>query len=81
MFCLACSNFERIITNFLWNAVEYVDRKCNLCNLNDVGDKYHYLLICHYFTTDKKVYIHKKYYSRSNIIKYQEFIAALDKSK
>lgn len=64
-----------------WNAIEYADRKCNLCNLYDVGDKYHYLLICPYFTTDRKMYIHKKYYSRPNIIKYQELMATSDKSK
>ncbi|MEW8542872.1 MAG: reverse transcriptase family protein, partial [Candidatus Thiodiazotropha sp.] len=62
-----------------WHAIEYAERKCNLCNLNDVGDNYHYLLICPYFTTDRKLYIHKKYYSRPNIIKYRELMAISDK--
>ena len=64
-----------------WNAVEYADRKCNLCNLSDVGDKYHDLLLCPYFTTDRKLHIYMKYYSRPNIIKYQELMAISDKSK
>ena len=57
-----------------WNTVEYADRKCTLYNL-DVGDKYIYFLICLYFTTNGKLYIHQKYYSRPNIIKYQEHMA------
>ena len=25
------------------------ERKCNICNLNDIGDEYHYLMICPIF--------------------------------
>ena len=28
-----------------WNNIEYSQRKCTLCNLNDIGDEMHMLLI------------------------------------
>ena len=34
--------------------LERKDRKCELCNVNDIGDEFHYLLVCIYFDSDRK---------------------------
>ena len=64
-----------------WDDTDYAERKCTLCNLNDVGDNFHYLLICPYFRTDRKRYLNSRYYTRPNILLYQELLAILDKKE
>ncbi|MCG8034996.1 MAG: hypothetical protein JAZ03_22865 [Candidatus Thiodiazotropha taylori] len=64
-----------------WNDIEYSERKCNLCNNHDVGDNFHYLLSCSYFSEERKTYLHRKYYTRPNILKFQEFMATANKPR
>ena len=33
--------------------IPHAERKCSLCNKNDIGDEFHYLLICLYFATER----------------------------
>ena len=63
-----------------WDDTDYAERKCTLCNQNDVGDNFHYLLICLYFRTDRKRYLNSRYYTRPNILLYQELLAILRKT-
>ena len=46
-----------------------VDTTCQLCNLGDIGDEFHYLLICNYFNRERKLYIDDYYYRPPNTIK------------
>ena len=32
-----------------WNSIPIEDRICTLCNINDIGDEFHYLFICPLF--------------------------------
>ena len=32
-----------------WDNIEFANRKCELCPKNDIGDNFHYLLICPFF--------------------------------
>ena len=57
-----------------WNKVHYHDRKCPLCNSNDVGDEMHYLLLCPFFESERKILIKKYYYKRPNTLKYKEIL-------
>lgn len=57
-----------------WNNTDISDRKCNLCQLNDTGDEFHYLLICPFFQNERKVYIKQYYYRSPNIIKFRELL-------
>jgi hypothetical protein len=42
--------------------------------LNDIGDEYHYLLRCPYFTIDRHKYIPNYYYTQPNILKFKELM-------
>lgn len=64
-----------------WNDIDYRDRKCNLCDNYDVGDNFHYLLSCPYFSEHRKRHIEKKYYNRPNILKFQELMATTNKAR
>lgn len=52
-----------------WNKTDYNKRICNLCK-HDIGDEYHYLLICDKLKVIRKQYIQPYFYERPNTIKY-----------
>ena len=49
-------------------------------DLNDIGDNFHYLLVCPYFLTDRKRYLSSRFYTRPNILLYQELLAISGKN-
>ena len=36
-----------------WYKQDRINRKCRLCNLNEIGDEFHYLFKCHFLQTIK----------------------------
>ena len=46
------SNYKLPVEIGRWNNTPFGERKCPLCNLNDIGDDFHYLLKCSFFETD-----------------------------
>ena len=43
---------------YRWEGIPLSERKCTLCNSNDIGDEYHYLLKCNFLpTADVNTYI------------------------
>jgi hypothetical protein len=52
-----------------WNNIHRELGICNLCNTADLGDEFHYLLKCDYFSEKKKTCIAKKYFKNCNILK------------
>ena len=53
-----------------WHSVSAHERVCPYCV--DIGDEYHYLLICPTFTNERKMYIKRYYYTRPNTLKLSE---------
>ena len=58
-----------------WEGIEYSDRKCQLCDKNDIGDSFHYLLVCPSLLNLRKQYIPKYFYNHPNIIKFRQLMA------
>lgn len=56
-----------------WHGISHSDRKCNRCN-KDVGDEFHYLLVCDYFKSERQKYIKPYFYKRPNILKFQQLM-------
>ena len=52
-----------------WNKIELRERKCVFCK-NDIGDEYHYILICPYLNLSRKQYIKPYYFKRPNTINF-----------
>ena len=48
------------------------ERKCNLCEKNDIGDEFHYLFVCSHFNSDRKQFLKPYFYKRPNMIKFKE---------
>ena len=43
-----CNNYLPIEKG-RWLGIARNDRKCTLCNLNEIGDEFHYIMKCKYF--------------------------------
>ncbi|MEW8545252.1 MAG: hypothetical protein AB2693_17140, partial [Candidatus Thiodiazotropha sp.] len=54
--------------------IERSNRKCNLCNLNDLEDEYHFTLICPIYKDLRIAYIKKYFYKRPNVMKFVELL-------
>ena len=48
-----------------WDNTEFANRKYELCPKNDIGDNFHYLLICPFFESQRKQYIDSYYFKMS----------------
>ena len=54
------------------------DRLCQKCNINDIGDEFHYLFVCSHFQTQREQYIPKYFYNRPNSIKFEQISNSKD---
>ena len=55
------------------------DRLCNKCNLNDVGDEYHYILICPFFKQKRRELLPKQLTVRPNAMKFYTLLNSNEK--
>ena len=58
-----------------WAGIEISERKCELCDKNDIGDSFHYLLVCPSLSVIRKQYIPIYFYNHPNIIKFQQIMS------
>ena len=78
------SNHKFPVETGRWSNTPYHERFCRFCR-NDIGDSFHYLLVCKHFENKRKLLIDKYYYTRPNVLKYkqllcQENVAVLKKN-
>ena len=62
-----------------WKNTHYADRKCSLCNKNDIGDEFHYLLTCPFFQADRCYLFKSFFYRRPNILKLKALLTSTNK--
>ena len=68
------TNHRFIVETGRWQQIEYMERKCPHCNSQQIGDEFHYLLECKTLSAHRILYINKYYWSRPNIIKFNELM-------
>ena len=56
-----------------WTGINLHERKCTFCN-SDIGDEYHYLLVCKKFNEHRTRLVKPYYYKRPNILKYHDLM-------
>lgn len=74
------SNYKLPIETGRWENRPINDRKCTLCDKNDIGDSFHYLLICPFFKADRIKLLHPYYHAKPNIIKYKNLLSSTNKN-
>ena len=64
-----------------WQGIDISERKCPLCDKQDVADEFHYLFTCKSFEEQRKMYIKPYYYLRPNTLKYKELFSSKSPTK
>ena len=67
-------NLKLPIETGRWHNVPRYERKCNLCNLYEIGDEFHYLFKCteNEIVKTRKSVLPQYYYIRPNIFKFHD---------
>ena len=60
--------------------IERSRRICNLCNLNQLGDEFHYILECTFFSEHRRRYIDSIFFKRPNVIKFSELMSSKEQA-
>ena len=71
---LRTSNHYLPVETGRWNNTERHERKCNLCNENELGDEYHYIFVCDNFRNERNLLLPKYYTKRHNMLKFNEIL-------
>ena len=64
----------KTLQSFKKKTKEYILGKCTLCSLKEIGNLYHYLLICPHFKTARLEHINKYYYTQPNKNKFTQLL-------
>ena len=76
LFKIRTSNHKLPIETSRWDDIEISERKCPLCNTNDIGDEYHYLLRCPYFEAERNLHLKPYFIRRPNMLKLGELLSS-----
>ena len=76
IFKIRTNNHKLPVETGRWEDIEISERKCSLCNLNDIGDEYHYLFRCPYFEEERKLYLKPYFIRRPNMLKLGELLSS-----
>ena len=72
LFRFRAANNYLPVNRLRYSGVERHNRKCVLCTANELGDEFHYLFVCNFFSTERSCFIKKYYYQHPNVIKFKE---------
>jgi hypothetical protein len=73
------TNHKLPVENGRWKNIARENRICPLCNNGEIGDEFHYLFKCQYFSNQRKIYIKKNIRINPNIIKYKLLMTSTSK--
>ena len=62
-----------------WQSIPLNERLCSYCK-SDIGDEYHYLLVCNNFENERSKFVKTYYYKHPNTIKFQQLINTKDEN-
>ena len=69
------SSHKLNIENGRYQNIERRERKCTLCNLNDVEDEFHFSLICPFYSDLRLLYIKQYYRNRPSVFKFLQLLS------
>jgi hypothetical protein len=53
-----------------WQGIERQNRTCNICDKNEIGDEFHYVLQCPSLHDDRRRLLDSTYLTRVNVLKF-----------
>ena len=73
-FCkFRCGNHKLPISTNRYD-IHHASPVCEICTSGDIGDEYHYLLVCTTFSEKRKECLKKYYYTRPNVLKFEQLL-------
>ena len=64
-----CGNHKLPIITGRYTKQVKADRKCKVCSSDSIGDEFHYIFECDYFTESREKYIKKHFILTPNTLK------------
>ena len=58
-----------------WDGTDLNDRKCTYCNLNEIGDEFHFLLACPHFIKERNQFLKPYNIRRPNMLKFCQLLS------
>ena len=58
--------------------IDRSERCCNLCNVNELGDEFHYLFKCSFFKGERAKFLPKRLIVQPNMISLEELMCTTD---
>ena len=56
-----------------WNGTPLHERICNFCQ-KELGDEFHFMLVCDHFKQQRQTYIKRYYYHNPNTLKFKQLM-------
>ena len=75
-----CINNPLPVNSLRFTSIPRHERICNNCNMNEIGDEYHYLFTCPYYQEKRTELLPKYYIKHPNVIKYSELLNSTESS-
>ena len=69
-----------VILRYAHLNINYEDRKCTLCNLEEIGDEYHYIISCPHFHQQRQIYLEGQYLTDPDREKFSELMQSQNTS-
>ena len=76
-----CANHKLPIVTGRYEGTPIDDRICPLCDTNEIGDEFHYLYKCSYFTDLRSRCLKRRYYTRPNMEKTEQLFNVTNKKE
>ena len=75
------TNHKLPIETGRWNGIDRENRQCLKCNSRSIGDEFHYIMECHFFTENRTQLISRYLTQRPNILKFKQIMCTSEKIK
>ena len=73
-----CSNSNIPIVAGRYNNIDFDNWLCNLCNREEIGDEFHYIMICPFFNEERKKHLNSSYWRIPNRSKFGYLFTSID---
>jgi len=71
-----CSSHRLPVETGRWYNISRNDRLCHLCDSNDIGDEFHYVMTCSFFDNERKYYLPYYCQKNANILKFNQLFSS-----
>ena len=72
------SKIPVVVLGYAYLNIPYENRICTVCNQNEIGDEYHYVMRCHYFQHSREKYIENIFWINPSYIKFSKLFQSKD---